>query len=136
MKRRLFLSCLGFAIVLGLTHPVSAETLNQGGKIAPRVLAETQNGKTTEALVVLSEQADLRPAYSLQTKEQKGEFAVNTLREVANRTQPPIVRMLDSLYDALVKQSHFVLFLVTSRRERRYIAANPSVLNLKSGRIC
>ena len=97
MKRRLFLSCLGFAIVLGLTLPVSAQTLAPGDKIAPRVLAETQNGKTTEALVVLTEQADLRPAYSLQTKEEKGEFVVSTLREVANRTQAPILRMLDSL---------------------------------------
>ncbi len=97
MTRRVFAPFLAIAIVMsaGLTSP--AQTSSWAGKIAPRVLAETHNGNTTEALVVLSEQADLRPAYSLPTKEEKGEFVVNTLRAVANRTQGPILRMLDSL---------------------------------------
>jgi serine protease AprX len=110
MKRRLFLSCLGFAVVLGLTLPVSAQTLSPESKIAPRVLAETLNGKTTEALIVLSEQADLRSAYSLQTKQEKGEFVVDTLREVATRTQPPILRMLDSL--GVPHQSFFIVNMI------------------------
>jgi len=97
MTRRVFVPFLTIAIVMSLALSAPAQTSNSAGKIAPRVLAETQNGKTTEALVVLSEQADLRPAYSLLTKEEKGEFVVNTLREVANRTQGPILRMLDSL---------------------------------------
>ena len=97
MTRRVLVPFLTIAIVMSVGLASPAQTSSSAGKIAPRVLAETQNGKTTEALVVLSEQADLRPAYSLPTKEEKGEFVVNTLREVANRTQGPIVRMLDSL---------------------------------------
>src|SRR5262249_46005048 len=110
MKRRLFLSYVGFAMVLGLTLNLSAQSLNPGDKIAPRVMAETQNGKTAEALIVLSEQADLRPANSLQTKEEKGEFVVNTLREVATRTQAPILRMLDSL--GVPYQSFFIVNMI------------------------
>lgn len=40
-------------------------------KIAPRVLAETTGNGTTEALVVLAEQADLTSASALQSKLEK-----------------------------------------------------------------
>lgn len=63
-------------------------------KIAPRVLAETASGSATEALIVLSQQADLRPAVALHSKLAKGRFVVNALREVANRTQSPILALL------------------------------------------
>src|SRR4051812_36623984 len=75
---------------------VSAQISNPSTKIASRVITETENGGTTEALIVLSEQADLRPAALLQTKVEKGRFVVNALREVANRTQAPILRLLDA----------------------------------------
>lgn len=97
MTRRVFVPFLAIAIVMSVGLASPAQTSSSAGKIAPRVLAETQNGKTTEAMVVLGEQADIRPAYSLSTKDEKGQFVVNTLREVANRTQAPILRMLDSL---------------------------------------
>ena len=137
MKRRISLSCLGFAVLLGLILPVSAGTLDPGAKIAPRVLAETQNGKTTEALVVLSEQADLRPAASLPTKDEKGVFVVNALREVANRTQAPVLRMLDSL--GVPYQSFFIVNMIkvtggrslmeqlAARADVAHIDANPHV---------
>ncbi len=67
---------------------------SNNNKIAARVLAETVNGGSTEALVVLTEQADLSPAYSLQTKVEKGTFVFNALRAVANRTQGPILNLL------------------------------------------
>lgn len=64
-------------------------------KIASRVLSDTANGASTEALVVLSEKADLRPAAALSSKAEKGRFVVNALRAVANRTQAPIRAMLE-----------------------------------------
>ncbi len=63
-------------------------------KIANRVLSETANGGSTEALVVLSAQADLTPAASLLTKLEKGRFVVNALRKVADRTQAPVIALL------------------------------------------
>jgi subtilisin family serine protease len=110
MTRRVFVPFIALAIVMSLALSATAQTSSSAGKIAPRVLADTQNGKTTEALVVLSEQADLRPAYSLQTKEDKGTFVFNTLREVANRTQGPIVRMLESL--GVPHQSFYIVNMI------------------------
>jgi subtilisin family serine protease len=95
MIKRLSLPVLSVAIVFGLTLPASAQTSNPGLKISSRVMAETENGKQTEALVVLTEQADLRLAAALPTKEEKGAYVVSTLKEVANRTQPAILRLLD-----------------------------------------
>ena len=43
---------------------------------------------------MLTEQADLSPAYTLHTKSEKGIFVVNSLRTVANRTQGPILSLL------------------------------------------
>jgi serine protease AprX len=67
---------------------------DSSGKIASRVLSETANGGSTEALVVLARQADLSPADNLPTKELKGAFVVNALRTVAQQTQGPIIAML------------------------------------------
>jgi len=63
-------------------------------KIAARVLKETANGGMTEALVVLASQANLAPAANLPTKLAKGQFVVNALHEVADRTQEPIISLL------------------------------------------
>ena len=124
------------AVVLCFSLTALAQA-NPATKIAPRVMAETENGKTTEALVVLAEQADLRPAASLQTKEEKGTFVVSTLREVANRTQPPILRMLDSLgvsYQPFfivnmikVNGSRSLMEQLASRNDIAHIDANPLV---------
>jgi subtilisin family serine protease len=59
-------------------------------KIAARIITDTANGGTTEALVVLAEQADLSPAAALPSKLEKGQFVVNTLRAVAARSQAPL----------------------------------------------
>src|SRR6516225_3816516 len=70
---------VSFLLLLCWSLCTTAQTANPSAKIAPRILAETENGRTTEALVVLSEQADLRPAAALQTKTEKGRFVVNAL---------------------------------------------------------
>lgn len=66
-------------------------------KFDPAVLAALQNGETTRALVVLSEQADVSGAAALGTKLDKGRFVFNRLRETANRTQPPVRAELEGL---------------------------------------
>jgi subtilisin family serine protease len=47
-----------------------------------------------ECLVSLSEQADVSAAVSIQSKTQKGAYVYNRLREVAERTQEPILEFL------------------------------------------
>src|SRR5262249_29305509 len=51
----------------------------QSGKIAPWVMEHTANGQQAEFFVVLTDQADLGPAASLQTKAEKGRFVYSTL---------------------------------------------------------
>lgn len=109
MTRRISSGFVVAAVVLCFALVAPAQT-NPTAKIAPRVMAETENGKTTEALVVLTEQADLRPAAGLQTKEEKGTFVFNTLREVADRTQAPILRMLNSM--GVVHESFYIVNLI------------------------
>jgi len=94
MNLRKFLFCTALIVIAGvvlLSRPVSS---SQTEKISSRVLNETRNGGSTEALVVLKEQADLGPAANLPTKIEKGRFVVNALRSVANRTQGPVLEFL------------------------------------------
>ena len=87
---------VGFLAVLcvGLTQLGWSAAIDPSSKIASRVMSETSNGGSTEALVVLSTQADLSAAANLPTKLAKGKFVVSTLQSVANRTQGPIIAML------------------------------------------
>jgi serine protease AprX len=64
------------------------------GKVDPWVLARGRAGGATEFLVVLGEQADLSAVARLGSKEAKGRFVVARLREVAARTQPPVLAAL------------------------------------------
>ena len=57
------------ALLTALVQLGWATSADPTAKIASRVLAETANGGSTEALIVLSRQADLSPAENLPTKD-------------------------------------------------------------------
>ncbi len=94
----------------------AGEQANPEAKISARVLSETTNGGVTEALVVLRQQADLSPAYSLTTKLQKGVFVVNTLRALAQETQKPIIAMLQQR--GIPYQSFYIVNMIKVRGDR------------------
>src|SRR5947199_6931721 len=58
---------------------VGGNPLNVVNKIAPWVVAQTAHGQQAEFMVVLADQADLRPAAALATKSEKGRFVRNAL---------------------------------------------------------
>ena len=62
-------------------------------KVDPWVL-DTGSAESTEFLVFLADQADVRGAASLKTKAERGEFVYRTLSEHAERTQRPLRRRL------------------------------------------
>ena len=93
-SRKLLFTVFLIAIFAGMLQLGWSATVDPNSKIASRVLSETSNGGSTEALVVLAKQADLSPAYNLPTKALKGQFVVNTLRTMAKSTQGPILAML------------------------------------------
>ena len=82
------------AVLLGLLLLAFGTASASSDKIAPRVQEETAGIGSTEALVVLAEQADLRPAAALTNKQAKGQFVVNALHETASRTQAPLIALL------------------------------------------
>ena len=90
LPNRALLALLNLILLTG-----SAWAFGVSDKIAARVITDTANGGTTEALVVLAEQADLSPAAALPSKLEKGRFVVNTLRAVAARSQAPLRAFLD-----------------------------------------
>ena len=59
--RKLLPTAGAIALWAGLVQSGWAATVDPNTKIASRVLSETSNGGSTEALVVLTAQADLRP---------------------------------------------------------------------------
>src|SRR5256885_2271690 len=97
MKRRNSLNrALLIAVLVNLILLTgSAWAFGASDKIASRVITDTANGGTTEALVVLAEQADLSAAAAFPSKLEKGRFVVDTLRAVAARSQGPLRAFLD-----------------------------------------
>lgn len=127
------------ALLTGLVQLGWATSADPTAKIASRVLAETANGGSTEALIVLSRQADLSPAENLPTKELKGLFVVNTLRTVAQQTQGPIINLLKER--GIPYQSFYIVNMIkvtgdrslmnaiAAREDVARIDANPYVRN-------
>jgi subtilisin family serine protease len=123
------------AIVLTTLVPTSGAA--SSSKIAARVLNETAHGNATEALIVLSEQADLSAAAALPTKVAKGRYVVNSLRDVASRTQAPIIALLDRRgipYQAFwvvnmiqVTGNRALMDELAARADVKQIDANPHV---------
>ena len=63
-------------------------------KIASWVLEKTANNQQAEFLIVLTDQADLRGAETLKTKEEKGRYVRNVLLDKAQSTQGPLLKWL------------------------------------------
>ncbi len=97
---------LGMGAALWGASPTTADTpvtpgeLLPAEKISPWVLAaldraEDRGDSQTDFLIVLAEQADLRPAYDLPTKQARGRWVYRTLWETAQRSQAPLRAWLD-----------------------------------------
>lgn len=114
-----------------------ANAASPSEKISSRLMADTSNGRAAEALVVLSEQADLHAAAALPSKLDKGRFVVNALREVATRTQAPLRRFLEQR--GVAYQSFYIVNMIkvtgdralieelAARSDVKQIDANPRV---------
>jgi serine protease AprX len=74
--------------------PAAGATLAWSSKVTDQVAAATAEGPA-EFLVLLREQADLSPAEALPTKEMRGAYVYRNLTELAARTQPAVVAILE-----------------------------------------
>ena len=136
-KCKSFLSLVLLLVSLSVSLQLFASDLPAAAKISPLVASQLATGSNTEALIVLSEQADLSGAANLPTKLQKGQYVYNTLRTFAERTQAPIRKLLEQrgvAYESFygvnmikVNASSAVLYEVAARPEVARVEANPMV---------
>jgi hypothetical protein len=120
-------------IVASLPGAISAQSVSNASlaKIAPRLASQIAFGSSSEALIVLSEQADLSGAANLPTKLEKGQYVYNALRAVAERTQAPIRKMLQDR--GITYQSFYAVNMirVTASRDQLYeLAGRNDVLHI------
>ena len=140
--RRLFCSLfIVAAAIAALGAFGSSRAINQGsppeqaasaGKIAPWVMEHTANGQQAEFFVVLAEQADLSGAAALPTKNEKGRYVYDALRNKSQATQGPILQWLSE--HGLKYQSFYIVnaILVTSSRDiAEALAARPDVARVE-----
>ncbi|MGI8435462.1 MAG: S8 family serine peptidase [Chthoniobacterales bacterium] len=109
-------------------------------KISPWVLERTANGAQAEFLIALTDQADLKGAEALTTKEAKGRFVRDALWNKAQQTQGPLLDWLTahkvehrSYYIVnliWVKATQEVALALASRPDVARIEGNPSIRNV------
>jgi subtilisin family serine protease len=101
-------------------------------KIAPWVMDHTANGQQAEFFVVLADQADLSGAVALPTKNEKGRYVYDALRNKSQATQGPILQWLSER--RLEHQSFYIVnaILVKGNREiAQALAARPDVARVE-----
>src|SRR6266542_730812 len=101
-------------------------------KIAPWVMEHTANGQQAEFFVVLTVQADLSHAATLQTKAEKGRYVYNSLLNQSQTTQGPILQWLGDR--GLEYHSFYIVnaILVKGTREiAQALAARPDVARIE-----
>jgi len=147
---RRVLSTLLFAAALAAVIGAVASSRAVGGsdshdqsaamsKIAPWVSEHTANGQQAEFMVVLTDQADLRPAAALATKNEKSGYVYDALRNKSQTTQGPILQWLRergiehrSFYiinSILVKGSREIAETLAARPDVARVEGNPHIKN-------
>jgi serine protease AprX len=129
-----FLKVLMMTFVLFTTFwssPVSAHD-----KIDPRVLEDTENGRTAHFLVYLNQQAHPgNAAAAARDRDQRGQIVFEALRGVAASTQPAVRAQLDAL--GLKYRAYWIAnaFAVEGNRAAvEALAARPDVQAIESDR--
>ncbi len=128
--------CLALVAALGVGVALADDADSWRYKIDDAVFDATA-GDDGEFLVFLSEQADLSPATALAEKSLKGRYVVDTLQNLARRTQAPIVAVLDAagvsyqtfwLTNLILVQGDLqILQMLAQRDDVERIRANPRV---------
>src|SRR5438067_1367833 len=108
-------------------------------KIAPWVMEHTANGQQAEFLVVLADQADLRGAAALPTKNEKGRYVYDALWNKRQATPGPVLQWLServrehqSFYIVnaiLVKGSLEIAEMLAARPDMARVEGNPHIQN-------
>lgn len=90
-------------------------------KIAPWVLEKTAEGKTSEFLIVMNEQADLSGAALFASRAEKGRYVYETLYQKALHTQQPLLDWLRA--NGIEHRSYYVVNLIWVKGDRNVVLA-------------
>ena len=96
---KLFSIFIAVLMVLGLAD-LSSIAIAQAPdpnleKVEGRVLNTISADGTSDFVIEMAEQADLAAAYNISDWNERGWFVYDTLREVAARTQKPVIEILE-----------------------------------------
>ncbi|MDQ5825563.1 MAG: S8 family serine peptidase [Chloroflexota bacterium] len=92
----LVLSIMALVSIGSNSSATASATAQPASKIESKVLVQTLDGKSTSFVVLMTEKANLTPAYGMKDQDARGWFVYNTLRETANRSQAGIRATLDA----------------------------------------
>jgi serine protease AprX len=104
-------------------------------KIAPQVLFDTGDGKSTSIIILLADQADVSAAYAIEDQDARGWFVYNTLTEHAARTQVGLQQLLKSR--GIDYQSFWAANMLVATADRplvEQLAARFDVMRVDSNR--
>jgi subtilisin family serine protease len=113
----------------------SAQSSSPAGKIAPEVLADTEDGKASSVVIFLADQADVSQAEKIMDQDARGWYVYNTLKEHADRTQTGLRDLLKSR--GVEYQSFWVANMLVATADRKLIetlAARADVSRIDSNR--
>ena len=102
-------------------------------RIAPQVLADTTDGKSTSIVILLADQADVSSAYDMSDQDARGWFVYNTLTEHAARTQIGLQGFLKSR--GVTYQSFWAANMLVATADRSLVdqlVARPDVARIDS----
>ncbi|MEN3331867.1 MAG: serine protease AprX [Blastocatellia bacterium] len=142
IKIRLLAALFGclLSTVLVNVHPLAqAQNQNALAKLSPWVIEHTKDNQPAEFLVVLTDQADLRGADQLASKEEKGAFVFKALLGKAQATQGPMLDWLKA--NGIEHQAFYIVNMIwvkgnldvalalAARTEVTRIEGNPLIHN-------
>jgi subtilisin family serine protease len=118
-------------LLAGSPLPAPAEKLPPWQSKVDAWVTTTAASGETEFLIYLSEQADLSAAATLPTKLEKGRYVYEELTRVAQRTQGPLISVLQS--SGAEYRPYWVANMIWARGDERLVqvlAARPDVARL------
>jgi len=137
VRRTLTPSLICLAILMVIPAFAASDPVAALAKIEPHLASTIAFGGTSEALIILNEQADLSGAANLPTKLQKDIYVYNTLKAAAERSQAPLRKILQergipfqsffSVNMIKVNASRDQIYEIAGRDEVLRIEANPQV---------
>jgi subtilisin family serine protease len=113
-----FISMLA-VLMQGTAAISSSSQLTATTKVAPQVLADTADGKSTSVVIFLADQADVSAAYAMKDQDARGWFVYNTLAQHAARTQVGLQSFLKA--QGVVYESFWAANMLVATADRQLV---------------